>query len=88
MTGQKNIMVSLDRLEPGEKGHITGMSLAPGMRRRLEDMGFTNGSLVECAYRSPFGDPTAYFIKGALIAIRSGEAENIQIEIGDEMGIL
>ncbi len=85
---QKNERVSLDHLKPGEKGRIAGMSLASGMERRLQDMGFAPGSLVECAYRSPFGDPTAYFVKGVLIAIRGEEAEKIQIEIGNEMGIL
>ncbi len=54
----------------------------------FQDMGFLQGSLVECAYRSPFGDPTAYFVKGVLIAIRSEEAGNIYIEkeAGMEMG--
>lgn len=64
------------------------MALGKGIGEKLQDMGFLQGSLVECAYRSPFGDPTAYFVKGVLIAIRSEEAGNIYIEkeAGMEMG--
>lgn len=83
----KRRLVNLDVLKPDERGRIVGMSLAERARQKLQDMGFMEGSLVECVYRSPFGDPTAYFIKGALIAVRSEEARHIQIEIGDGMGI-
>lgn len=77
--------IRMNALKPGESGRIAEMFLAEGMKRKLQDMGFMQGSLVECAYRSPFGDPTAYFVKGALIAIRGEEAQNIEMEI--EKGI-
>ncbi len=79
MAEKRKNNVGLNTLKPGEKGRIAGMALG---------MGFLQGSLVECAYRSPFGDPTAYFVKGVLIAIRSEEAGNIYIEkeAGMEMG--
>lgn len=83
----KRRLVGLNHLKPGERGWIVGMSLAERVKRKLRDMGFMEGSLVECAYRSPFGDPTAYFVKGALIAVRGEEARQIQIEIGNGMGI-
>lgn len=87
MAEKRKETISLKDLNPGERGRITGISLAEGMKRKLQDMGFMQGGMVECAYRSPFGDPTAYCVMGALIAIRSEEAENIQIEIGNGMGI-
>ena len=81
--------MSLDRLKPGEKGWIAGMSLEEEIGRKLTDMGFLRGRPVECAYRSPWGDPTAYYVMGALVAIRRGEAEKIQVEIesGMENGV-
>lgn len=85
MEEKRNVNVGLNTLKPGEKGRITGMSLEKGVREKLQDMGFLQGSLVECAYRSPFGDPTAYFVKGVLIAIRSEEASDIYIEREEEM---
>lgn len=78
--------VSLDELKPGERGRIERMALEAGTGQKLEDMGFIQGRTVECAYRSPWGDPTAYYIMGTLIAIRSEEARNIKVEVGSGMG--
>lgn len=88
MAEKRKDKVGLNTLKPGEKGRIVGMDLGKGVGGKLQDMGFLQGSLVECCYRSPFGDPTAYFVKGVLIAIRSEEAGNIYIEEerGMEMG--
>lgn len=80
MAEKRKNKVGLNTLKPGEQGRIAGMSLGRGIGEKLQDMGFLQGSLVECAYRSPFGDPTAYFVKGVLIAIRNEEASNIYIE--------
>ncbi len=77
--------VSLDRLSPGEKGRIAGMSLEEGIGRKLADMGFLKGRPVECAYRSLWGDPAAYYVMGALVAIRREEAGKIQVEIESRM---
>lgn len=75
--------ISLKDLKPGEKGRITGLFLQPDMNQRLQDMGFLNGAEVECVYKSPFGDPTAYFVKGTLIAVRAAEAQNIMAKYGE-----
>jgi DtxR family Mn-dependent transcriptional regulator len=45
------------------------------------DLGFVPGSKVEAAITSPFSDPVAYRIKGALIALRKQQAEKIQLSI-------
>lgn len=53
------------------------------LRRRFLDLGIIEGTEIEVLYRSPFGDPTAYYIRGAVIAIRQEESEKIRvIEIG------
>lgn len=41
---------------------------------RLRDLGFTEGSLVDCVGASPLGDPHAYRIRGAVIALRKADA--------------
>lgn len=85
----KKETVSLNQLKPGEKGRITGMALEERIGQKLADMGFQQGRPVECAYRSPWGDPAAYYVMGALVAIRGGEAEKIQVEMesGMENGV-
>jgi Fe2+ transport system protein FeoA len=40
----------------------------------------TPGVIVERAFTSPFGEPTAYRVRGALIALREEQANQIEIE--------
>ena len=77
---------NLTSLHPGQQGWILGIHAEEDIGQRLRDMGLVEGSKIECAYRSPFGDPVAYFVKGILIAIRNGDAQNITIEIESQIG--
>jgi Fe2+ transport system protein FeoA len=43
------------------------------------DLGIIPGTTVECEMNSPIGDPVAYRIRGAVIALRREQAEMIQI---------
>lgn len=72
--------MNLNLLRPGEKGKITDIFLKGDMQKRLQDMGFVEGALIECTYRAPFGDPAAYFVKGTLIAVRNAQTQEIIIE--------
>lgn len=49
-------------------------------RNRLLDLGFTPGTRVFAEMRSPSGEPTAYRIKNALIAIRREQAAMIRLQ--------
>ncbi|MGG7179139.1 FeoA family protein [Clostridium paraputrificum] len=49
------------------------------LRRRFLDLGIIEGTNIEVLYKSPFGDPTAYLIRGAVIAIRGEDGEKIQV---------
>jgi Fe2+ transport system protein FeoA len=44
------------------------------------DLGIVPGTEVEAEMRSPGGDPTAYRIRGAMIALRRAQAEMIHVE--------
>ncbi len=48
-------------------------------RRRLLDIGLTQGTKITCLFESPPKDPRAYLIRGAVIALRAEEAENIVV---------
>lgn len=76
MTG----MVRLCELQPGKSGTIVELTLIDEMRRRLQDIGFIKGTRVECIGGSPLGDPTAFLIKGAVIALRSEDAGRVLVE--------
>ncbi len=49
-------------------------------RRRLLDLGLVPGAQIRAALRSPLGDPTAYEVRGALIALRREQAARITVE--------
>jgi len=46
-------------------------------KNRLAELGFTESCIITPLYISPLGDPTAYCIRGTIIALRSEDAENI-----------
>jgi len=50
-------------------------------RRRMLDLGLIRNTEVESLRRSPSGDPIAYQIRGAVIALRSEEASKILVEV-------
>ncbi len=70
-------MKSLNSIEPGERAVISEIKSAEGIRRRLLDIGMIPGTEVECVGRSPSGDPKAFLIRGAVIAIRSEDSAGI-----------
>jgi Fe2+ transport system protein FeoA len=53
-------------------------------RRRLMDLGVVPGTEIAVEMRSATGDPTAYLIRGASIALRKKQASQIQIERQEE----
>ena len=76
---------TLDRLTPGELAVVDRLDVGGDMRRRFLDLGLIENTMVECIGKSPGGDPTAYLIRGAVIAIRSKDCQGIRIHrIGNE----
>lgn len=49
------------------------------LRRRFFDLGIIEGTIIKVLYISPFGDPKAYLIRGAVIAIREEDGEKIEV---------
>jgi DtxR family transcriptional regulator, Mn-dependent transcriptional regulator len=72
----------LSELIPGQKAFINSINeTCQGIeRKRLMDLGFVPGTFVEVAVSSPFSDPTAYRVRGGLIALRKSQASKINIE--------
>ena len=72
-------MYTLDKLKLNETAFIDAIDIKNSFRRRLLDLGFIKGSKITALYKSPSKNPTAYLIKGAVIAIRNEDAKNIKI---------
>ena len=73
-------MMTLDELEIGKSGVIMAVNGEGALRRRLLDIGLVEGTRVECLQRSPAGDPIAYLIRGAVIALRTEDSSRILVE--------
>lgn len=70
---------TLNCIKPGEHAIIHCLKSCDSMRRRLLDIGLIENTDVECVGRSPGGDPSAFLIRGAVIAIRSEDSKDIII---------
>jgi len=71
---------TLHSLGEGESAVVGRLELEGGMRRRLRDMGLIEGTRVSCLQKSPLGDPVAFLIRGAVIALRSEDSSRVIIE--------
>jgi DtxR family transcriptional regulator, Mn-dependent transcriptional regulator len=73
---------NLSALALGEAARVTGISaLCRGLeRRRLLDLGVVPGTSIEAEFTSPSGDPTAYRVRGALVALRREQADLIHVD--------
>ena len=72
----------LSSLELGRIAKVVALSpaLRGSERRRMLDLGLIPGTEIVAELRSPAGDPTAYRIRGAVIALRQEQADQIRIE--------
>lgn len=72
----------LSKLKENEEVSIIGISseCVGSKRRRLLDLGFVKGSDIKIGMISPMGDPIAYIVRGASIALRKEQAELILVK--------
>lgn len=69
----------LSGILPGEKCRVLSVNSKPEIRRRLLDMGLIPETSVACVFKSPWGDPSAYLVRGALVALRYEDADEIMV---------
>jgi len=70
---------SLADLQPGQSGTVIELHSQGLDRRRMMDLGIVPGTTVVAEMRSPLGDPVAYRVRGALVALRREQAELVLI---------
>ena len=70
----------LSALPVGGQAQVAALCDDEGLRRRLLDLGMVTGTRVTCLQRSPAGDPTAYLIRGAVIALRQRDSAHILMQ--------
>lgn len=74
-------IIPLHQLPLGSTAKVKSLISSGNSRRRMLDLGLISDTVVEALQKSPSGDPKAYQIRGAVIALRSEEASRILVEI-------
>lgn len=76
-----NTPTTLKDLSPGQRGVVTALNTHGSMRRRMLDLGLVCDTMVECVGVSPMGDPSAFLIRGGVIALRRRDSEGVSIRL-------
>ncbi|PKL00952.1 MAG: hypothetical protein CVV56_03865 [Tenericutes bacterium HGW-Tenericutes-1] len=71
--------MTLSELKPGESGRIIHV-FSNNLRKRIIDMGLTNGTVVKVKKLAPLGDPIEILVRGYFLTLRKSEARTIEIE--------
>ncbi len=72
---------SLDKFAIGESGVVVGVTGERKIRRRLYDMGITNGAEIYLRKRAPLGDPIEVSVRSYELSLRLAEAKLITLEV-------
>ncbi|KKB34695.1 Ferrous iron transport protein A [Bacillus thermotolerans] len=71
----QNDMDNLYMARIDQKFLIQKVDIKGELKRRLLDLGFVPGSVVEVLKASPLGDPISYRVAGTVIALRKEESQ-------------
>lgn len=69
--------IKLNELNLNMAGIVKQINCSDNIKTRLLDLGIINGTKVIPIFRSMLGDPTAYMIRGSILAIRKNDANEI-----------
>lgn len=75
-----NTSQTLADMQEGAAAVVSALLAEGGIRRRLRDIGLIEGTKVRCLNRGPSGDPVAYLIRGAVIALRREDSSKIIVQ--------
>ena len=72
--------IPLATIAPGETVRVAEIRVEGALRRRLFDLGLIPQTLVLCRFAAPAGSPMAFTVRGAAIALRTRDAQEIFVE--------
>ena len=79
-------VTALSDLRPGEQARVISLRPDAAISGRLCTLGLVEGTMVTCLLKSPLGEPTAYLIRGAVIALRCEDAACVTVRGVDDNG--
>lgn len=76
----KTAFLPLSKSEPNKTYKILSINCKGQIKRRLFDLGIIPGTFIKNIQNSPLGDPTAFLVRGTVIAIRKEDTKKIVVE--------
>ncbi len=74
---------TLNKFAVGESGVVVSVSGERRIRRRLYDMGITNGAEIYLRKKAPLGDPIEVTVRSYELSLRLSEASLIKMEVNN-----
>lgn len=72
---------TLDKFSIGESGVVVAVDGERRIKRRLYDMGITNGAEIYLRKKAPLGDPIEVTVRSYELSLRKSEAACITLEV-------
>ena len=72
---------TLDKFRIGESGIVVGVGGERRIKRRLYDMGITNGAEIFLRKKAPLGDPIEVTVRNYELTLRLSEAQLVTLEV-------
>jgi ferrous iron transport protein B len=80
--------LKLSELKTGEKASIVKVMGHGGFRKRIVEMGFVKGKVVQSILNAPLNDPIKYRVMGYEVSLRRSEAALIEVVSQDDVRLL
>ena len=73
-------MVTLKEVKVGNTVKVVKLHGEGAVKRRIMDMGITNGTEIYVRKVAPLGDPVEITVRGYELSLRKADAEMIEVE--------
>ncbi|WP_461207680.1 FeoA family protein [Clostridium sp. DL1XJH146] len=82
LIGKIGVVKDMEKLSDkkiGDKVKVIYLTATDFLKERMLALGFTEGAVIEVIRKAPSGDPTLYYIRETMIALRKEEADKILV---------
>ena len=77
------MLKTLNEFNIGEHGIVKNVVAEGKIKRRLFDMGITNGAEIYLRKKAPLGDPLEVTVRGYELTLRKSEAACVNMEVNN-----
>ena len=70
----------LNDIKPGNRARVKELTSTGSIRRRLLDLGFIEGTDIQCVLKGRRGESAAYLIRNTVIALRKEDSAMICVQ--------